>query len=67
MLDPRMNPWDCAALILITKPAVGFMDWRGRVVIDGGDVVSTNGILHDLVLQRLLVTQSIPSAEPWAA
>ena len=54
MLDPRMNPWDCAALIPILHEAGGrFTDWRGRVVVDGGDAVSTNGVLHDRVLQRL--------------
>jgi histidinol-phosphatase len=54
MLDPRMNPWDCAALVPILQEAGGrFTDWRGRVVIDGGDAISSNGRLHDALLQRL--------------
>ncbi len=54
MLDPRMNAWDCAALVPIVQEAGGrFSDWRGRVVIDGGDAVSTNGALHAEVLNRL--------------
>jgi histidinol phosphatase-like enzyme (inositol monophosphatase family) len=54
MLDPRMNPWDCAALVPILQEAGGrFTDWRGRTVIDGGDAVSSNGRLHDDVLARL--------------
>lgn len=54
MIDPRMNPWDCAALIPIVEEAGGrFSDWAGRVTIDGGDAVSTNGALHDEVLSRL--------------
>jgi histidinol-phosphatase len=54
MLDPRMNPWDCAALIPILEEAGGrFTDWRGRVVSDGGDAVSTNHALHDEILRRL--------------
>ena len=54
MLDPRMNPWDCAALIPIVQEAGGrFTDWRGRAVIDGGDAISTNGALHDELLTRL--------------
>jgi myo-inositol-1(or 4)-monophosphatase len=54
MLDPRMNPWDCAALIPIVQEAGGtFTDWKGRVAVDGGDAVSTNGTLHDDVLKRL--------------
>ena len=54
MLDPRMNPWDCAALVPIVQEAGGrFTDWTGRVTIDGGDAVSTNGALHDEILTRL--------------
>jgi histidinol-phosphatase len=54
MLDPRMNPWDCAALIPILQEAGGrFTDWRGRVDIAGGDAVSSNGALHDALLARL--------------
>jgi fructose-1,6-bisphosphatase/inositol monophosphatase family enzyme len=54
MLDPRMNPWDCAALIPILQEAGGrFTDWKGRVVVDGGDAVSTNSALHDDILSRL--------------
>jgi histidinol phosphatase-like enzyme (inositol monophosphatase family) len=54
MLDPRMNPWDCAALIPILQEAGGrFTDWRGRTVTDGGDAVSTNGSLHDQLISRL--------------
>jgi histidinol-phosphatase len=54
MLDPRMNPWDCAALIPILQEAGGrFSDWNGHVTIDGGDAVSTNGALHDAVVTRL--------------
>lgn len=54
MLDPRMNPWDCAALIPILQEAGGrFTDWKGRVAVDGGDAVSTNGLLHDEILTHL--------------
>lgn len=54
MLDPRMNPWDCAALIPILHEAGGrFTDWRGHVTMDGGDAVSSNGILHEEVVRRL--------------
>jgi histidinol phosphatase-like enzyme (inositol monophosphatase family) len=54
MLDPRMQPWDCAALVPIVQEAGGrFTDWKGRVVIDGGDAISSNGLLHDTILQRL--------------
>jgi histidinol phosphatase-like enzyme (inositol monophosphatase family) len=54
MLDPRMNPWDCAALIPILHEAGGrFTDWTGRVAIDGGDAVSSNGRLHEAILAHL--------------
>ena len=54
MLDPKMNPWDCAALIPILQEAGGqFTDWQGHVVIDGGDAISTNGALHGAMLARL--------------
>lgn len=51
MLDPVMNPWDCAALLPILTEAGGrFTDWTGAERIDGGDAISTNGALHDTVL-----------------
>ena len=54
MLDPAMNPWDCAALVPILEESGGqFTDWRGAVRIDGGDAVSTNGHLHPETLQAL--------------
>lgn len=54
MIDPRMNPWDCAALIPILEESGGrFTDWQGRVTIDGADAFSTNGALHDATLTRL--------------
>jgi histidinol-phosphatase len=54
MLDPVMNPWDCAPFVPILQEAGGrFTDWRGDVRIDGGDAVSTNGLLHPHVLELL--------------
>jgi histidinol phosphatase-like enzyme (inositol monophosphatase family) len=54
MLDPVMNPWDCAALIPILQEAGGrFTDWHGEVRVDGGDAYSTNGHLHETLLQYL--------------
>jgi fructose-1,6-bisphosphatase/inositol monophosphatase family enzyme len=49
-----MNPWDCAALLPILREAGGtFTDWTGISRIDGGDAVSSNGVLHDQVLALL--------------
>lgn len=50
-LDPIMHPWDCAALVPILREAGGtFTDWRGRVSIQAGEALSTNGILLERVL-----------------
>ncbi len=54
MLDCVTSPWDCAALLPILREAGGrFTDWTGRETIDGGNAVSTNGVLHDPVLGLL--------------
>ena len=51
MLDPVMNVWDCAALAPILEEAGGtFTDWNGQRTIDGGNVISTNGLLFDSVM-----------------
>jgi histidinol phosphatase-like enzyme (inositol monophosphatase family) len=51
MLDPKLNPWDCAPMIPILREAGGrFTDWRGKEHIWGNDGVATNGALHDEVL-----------------
>ena len=54
MLDPVMNPWDVAALVPILEESGGrISDWTGAVRVHGGDAVSTNGHLHDAVLDAL--------------
>jgi histidinol-phosphatase len=54
MLDPKLNPWDCAPMIPILREAGGhFTDWRGKAHIWGNDGVATNAALHDAVLQIL--------------
>jgi len=51
MLDPVMNIWDCAALLPILEEAGGtFTDWRGNRTIDGGNAISTNGRLFEVVM-----------------
>ena len=65
MLDPRMNPWDCAALIPILQEAGGrFTDWKGQVTIDGGDAISSNGALHDELLARLQQARPAEALSP---
>lgn len=46
MLDPAMNPWDCAAIIPVIQEAGGFCgSWAGQVTIDGGDLFASNAKL----------------------
>lgn len=51
MVDPVMNPWDCAALLPILEEAGGtFTDYTGRATVWGADAISTNGLLRDEVM-----------------
>jgi len=46
-----LNVWDLAAPMVIVQEAGGtFTDLRGNARADGGDVLSTNGVLHAEVL-----------------
>jgi histidinol-phosphatase len=50
-VEPVMNLWDNAPLVVIVEEAGGrFTDLRGRRTIDGEGAVTTNGLLHDDVL-----------------
>ena len=53
MLDPRLHPWDCAALIPVVREAGGeFLTWSGEPgSIHGGSGISTNGrvSLHGVI------------------
>ena len=54
MLDPIMNIWDCAPLLPIVEEAGGtFTDWQGKRTIDGGNAISTNGILFEPVMAAI--------------
>jgi histidinol-phosphatase len=52
--EPEVAPWDMAAVQIIVEEAGGrFTDLRGDARFDGGSGVSTNGVLHDEVLEAL--------------
>jgi myo-inositol-1(or 4)-monophosphatase len=54
MLDPVLNPWDCAPLPPILREAGGrFTTWAGEETIWGPDGVATNGALNAHVLSVL--------------
>jgi histidinol phosphatase-like enzyme (inositol monophosphatase family) len=54
MVDPKLNPWDIAAIIPILEEAGGtFFDWRGETRIDGGSGIGVNGKLREQILALL--------------
>ena len=54
MLDPVMNPWDCAPCLPILIEAGGkCTDWKGNATIRGGDLVACNAALHSEILTIL--------------
>jgi histidinol-phosphatase len=53
-LDPVGSLWDIAALQVIVEEAGGrFTDFAGERRLDGGNAVSSNGLVHDLVIAAL--------------
>ena len=54
MVDPILSPWDAGPLLTILTEAGGrFTDLDGHRTIHGGSGVSSNGRLHDTVLNAL--------------
>jgi histidinol-phosphatase len=54
MVDPKVSPWDVAAVLPIIEEAGGrFTDWKGNRTVHGGDGVATNGELHYELLKLL--------------
>jgi histidinol phosphatase-like enzyme (inositol monophosphatase family) len=54
MVDPKLNPWDIAALIPILEEAGGtFFDWTGQTRIDGGSGIGAPRALREQILSLL--------------
>jgi fructose-1,6-bisphosphatase/inositol monophosphatase family enzyme len=54
MVDPILSPWDAAPLLPILEEAGGrFTDLAGERTIHGGSGISSNGALHERVLDLL--------------
>lgn len=54
MVDPILSPWDAAPFVPILREAGGlFTDKDGAARVDGGSGISTNGLLHQEVLELL--------------
>ena len=53
MVEPELNVWDYAAPQLITEEAGGRVTtMEGGPTVDGGSVLTTNGLLHDELVER---------------
>jgi histidinol-phosphatase len=53
-VEPEVAHWDVAAVHVIVEEAGGrFTNLGGEARADGGSAVSTNGVLHDAVLEAL--------------
>lgn len=55
MVDPfTMNSWDCAPILPIVKEAGGkFTSVKGDETIHGGSAISSNGMIHQQILDTL--------------
>jgi histidinol-phosphatase len=54
MLDPVMNPWDCAPFPPILREAGGYFgDWSGNETIQAGEALSTPSTLLPQVLRLI--------------
>lgn len=54
MVDPILSSWDAGPLLTILTEAGGsFTDLEGTRTIHGGSGISSNGRVHDLVLEAL--------------
>lgn len=63
--DPKMEIWDCAALLPIVREAGGtFTDWAGRTTHTAGEALATNGPLFEQVLQTIRPSEPRPLSEP---
>ena len=53
MVEPELNVWDYAAPQLVTEEAGGRVTTMdGGPTVDGGSVLTTNGVLHDELVER---------------
>ncbi|MGN6678809.1 MAG: inositol monophosphatase family protein, partial [Streptosporangiaceae bacterium] len=61
--EAEVSLWDLAALqIIVTEAGGSFSDLSGNPAPDGGNVLCSNGQLHDEVLQLLADGRDAPAA-----
>jgi histidinol-phosphatase len=59
--EPIVNAWDLAALqVIVTEAGGRFTDLRGEPRFDGGDVLSSNSLVHEAALAVLQAGVSAP-------
>lgn len=59
MFEPVLNVWDAAPLLPVIREAGGrYTDLQGQERVDTGNALSTNGVLHDQLLEMLSQYQS---------
>ena len=57
--EPELGAWDIGAIVPIVTEAGGCITgFDGRPALEGGCAVTTNGLLHDEVLQLLMTGRS---------
>jgi histidinol-phosphatase len=55
MIEVDLSAWDAAAPFLLVEEAGGrATDFEGRRAVDSRTFIVTNGVLHDLIRERLI-------------
>lgn len=55
--EPRLNPWDIAAGVLLVEEAGGRVSDMDGSPLRSGDVLATNGLIHDAMLEVIATTE----------
>src|SRR5438445_351689 len=54
MFEPELYSWDLAAPLILVEEAGGRLtDFKGKRTYGGGNAVASNGLLHDVILEKL--------------
>jgi histidinol-phosphatase len=54
MFEPELYSWDLAAPLILVEEAGGRLtDFNGRRTYAGGNAVASNGLLHEIILEKL--------------
>ena len=54
MFEPELYSWDLAAPLILVEEAGGRLtDFKGKRTYAGGNAVASNGLLHDVILEKL--------------